>query len=171
MGVAFKITPVLWPLTLAYALGISNNKDMRIDPRRRSEVTTSRQAEKPKGVQGTPSFAEVLLEKEEAERNVEALELERLREQITDQGLLLDKNPTIGNFLAYRKLIQTLTQKVMARAFRLSKINQHRLRQVVVTIDDELAALYEELMKNEKDHLHITHAIVHIQGLVIELFL
>lgn len=144
---------------------------MRIDPRRRSEIVTSRQAEKTKGAQGGTSFAEILLDKEAEERRVEALELEQLREKITDQGLVLDKNPTIGNFMAYRKLIQALTQKVMARAFQLTKINQHRLRQVVVTIDDELAALYDELMQNEKDHLYITHAIVRIHGLVIELFL
>ena len=122
---------------------------------------------------GAPLFAGRLTQI--ARSNSEyAGELQRLKEEIDKAGDLLEQEPTIVNFKAFRELIGNMARKVSAEAYRVELLGgglTGRTHEVVSVIDKEADLLYHLVMREHKDHIRITAQIVKIKGLVVDFLL
>lgn len=101
-------------------------------------------------------------------------ELERLKEEIDKAGDVLEQEPTIANFKAFRELIGTMARKVSAEAYRIELLGggvTGRSHEVVSVIDKEADLLYHLVMREQKDHIRIVAQIIKIKGLVVDILL
>jgi len=101
-------------------------------------------------------------------------ELSRLKEEIDEAGALLEKEPTIVNFKAFRNLLGTVAKKVSAEAYRIELLGggfTGRTHEVITVIDKEADLLYHLIMREQKDHIRIVAQIVKIKGLVVDFLL
>lgn len=101
-------------------------------------------------------------------------ELKRLKEEIDKAGDVLEQEPTIVNFKAFRELIATMARKVSAEAYRVEMLSggfTGRTHEVVTVIDKEADLLYHMVMREQKDHIRIAAQIIKIKGLVVDFLL
>jgi len=101
-------------------------------------------------------------------------ELERLKDEIDKAGDVLEQEPTIANFKAFRELIGTMARKVSAEAYRIELLGggvTGRSHEVVTVIDKEADLLYHLVMREQKDHIRIVAQIIKIKGLVVDILL
>ncbi|HEY5513452.1 MAG TPA: YaaR family protein [Geomonas sp.] len=101
-------------------------------------------------------------------------ELQRLKEEIDKAGGILEQEPTIVNFKAFRELIGTLAKKVSAEAYRIELVGggfSGRTHEVMTVIDKEADLLYHLIMREQKDHIRIVSQIIKIKGLVVDFLL
>lgn len=101
-------------------------------------------------------------------------ELQRLKEEIDKAGEVLEQEPTIVNFKAFRELIATMARKVSAEAYRMELVGggfTGRTHEVITVIDKEADLLYHLVMREQKDHIRITAQIIKIKGLVVDFLL
>ena len=99
-------------------------------------------------------------------------ELQRLKEEIDKAGTVLEQEPTIANFKAFRDLIGALAKKVSAEAYRVELVGggfTGRTHEVITVIDKEADLLYHLIMREQKDHIRIIAQIVKIKGLVVDI--
>jgi uncharacterized protein YaaR (DUF327 family) len=148
---------------------------MRIDDKSGSRGITKKGKEvATKGVAGAsaPLFAGRLTQiaKSSAEY---AGELQRLKDAIDKAGEVLEQEPTIVNFKAFRELIGAMAKKVSSEAYRIELVGgcTGRTHEVMTVIDKEADLLYHLVMREQKDHIRIVAQILKIRGLVVDFLL
>jgi uncharacterized protein YaaR (DUF327 family) len=100
-------------------------------------------------------------------------DLESLRTEIEKAGNVLTDAPTLANFKRFRDLLSTLAKKVTADAYRLDKFggtaqNPHYYETITI-IDREADALYNLIVRENRDSMAITAKVIGIKGLVVDL--
>lgn len=102
--------------------------------------------------------------------------LSSLMEEITMQGDKLAKKRDIRDMRKYRFLIKEFMNEIISRSHEFSRENfldrrgRHRVYGIIRKIDENLDALAEELVADEKDHLAILSRIGEIEGLLLDIF-
>ena len=140
---------------------------MRVQERRNTEVNLNNRIMHPenaavKVATSSSSFAAML--EEEREIRKYSLELDELKRQIYDAGNALEKSANIKEFYRFRDLITTKTKKVVKHAYKV------RIKfQVISKINEELDALYREIMREQKNHIAIANKMMRLKGLVLNL--
>ncbi len=122
---------------------------------------------------GAPLFAGRLAAVAKASSDYSG-ELQRLKEEIDRAGDILEQEPTIANFKAFRELLGTMARKVSAEAYRMELLGggvTGRSHEVITVIDKEADLLYHLVMREQKDHIRIVAQIVKIKGLVVDFLL
>ncbi len=101
--------------------------------------------------------------------------LTAMMEEITRQGDKLAKRRDIKDMKRYRTLIKDFMNEVVSRSHEFSRENfldkkgRHRVYGIVRLVDENLDALAQELMKDEKDHMAILNKIGEIRGLLLDI--
>lgn len=100
-------------------------------------------------------------------------DIETLREQINLTGERLENEPTLKNFKEFRELLSRLAKRISNEAYRLEKVggtpSNPRYYEVIKIIDKEADKLYELIVKEQKNRMAITAAVIGIKGLVVDL--
>ena len=140
---------------------------MRVQERRNADINLNNRITHPenaavKVATSSSSFAAML--EEEREIRKYSLELDELKRQIYDAGNALEKSANIKDFYRFRDLITSLTEKVVKHAYKV------RIKfQVISKINEELDALYREIMREQKNHIAIANKMMRLKGLVLNL--
>ncbi|MCM0080082.1 YaaR family protein [Geomonas sp. Red32] len=149
---------------------------MRIDEKAKSRAVAKRGKGTPaKSVTGVnaPLFANRLTAIARSNSDY-AGELQQLKELIDKAGDVLEQEPTISNFKAFRELIATMARKVTSEAYRVEMLSgglSGRTHEIIAVIDKEADLLYHLVMREQKDHIRITGQIIKIKGLVVDFIL
>ena len=140
-----------------------------------SELTQMNQVnETQKVVHGDGSFKFTLssaITDAELQAKVESLMMD-----ITSQGERIARHMDIRDLKRYRGLVKEFLNEVVYRSHKFSRENfldrrgRHRVYGIIRKIDENLDALAEELVSDEKDHLAILCRIGEIQGLLLDIF-
>ena len=102
--------------------------------------------------------------------------LNSLMEQIDAEGKKLAKRRDVKDMKHYRGLIKDFLNEIVTRSHDFSRENfldrrgRHRVYGIIRLVDENLDALAQELMKDEKDNLEILNKIGEIQGLLLDIF-
>ena len=102
--------------------------------------------------------------------------VDALMTDITTQGERIARHMDIRDLKRYRGLIKDFLNEVVYRSHKFSRENfldrrgRHRVYGIIRKIDENLDALAEELMSDEKDHLSILSRIGEIEGLILDIF-
>ena len=102
--------------------------------------------------------------------------LTSLMSEISAQGERLGKKKDIRDMKKYRSLIKEFMNEVVNRSHEFSRENfldkrgRHRVYGIVRLVDENLDALAQELVKDEKDNMEILAKIGEIRGLLLDLF-
>ncbi len=100
-------------------------------------------------------------------------DIESLRTEIDKAGSRLTSEPTLPNFKHFRELLSTLAKKVNAEAYRLDKFGgtaqNPRYYEIITVINREADALYNLIVKENRDPMAITAKVIGIKGLVVDL--
>ena len=140
-----------------------------------NELTQINQVnETQKTVQGDGSFKFTLssaITDAQLQAKVEALMMD-----ITTQGERIARHMDIRDLKRYRGLVKEFLNEVVYRSHKFSRENfldrrgRHRVYGIIRKIDENLDALAEELVADEKDHLAILSRIGEIEGLLLDIF-
>ncbi len=116
-------------------------------------------------------FATMLEEEQQITKY--SLELDQLKREIYEAGEKLEKSANMKDFQKFRDLITSLTDKVVKEAYRVRVVSTYlrgnRKYQVVSNINQELDALYREIMSAQKNHISIAKKVMNLKGLIINL--
>ena len=102
--------------------------------------------------------------------------VDALMEDITAQGNRIAEHMDIRDMKRYRGLVKEFLNEVVYRSHKFSRENfldrrgRHRVYGIIRKIDENLDALAEELVADEKDHLAILSCIGEIKGLLLDIF-
>jgi uncharacterized protein YaaR (DUF327 family) len=149
---------------------------MRIDEKtesRRIDKKGKGAAPKKIGAGGSALFAGRLTQVAKSSPEY-AGELQRLKEEVDQAGEILEQEPTIVNFKAFREKIGILARKVSSEAYRVELVGgglTGRTHEVMTVIDKEADLLYHLVMREQKDHIRIVAQILKIRGLVVDFLL
>ena len=97
-------------------------------------------------------------------------------QDIVQQGKRISKRNDIKDMQRYRVLIKDFLNEVVTRSHEFSRENfldrkgRHRVYGIIRQVDDELDALAQELVKDEKDNIGILAKIGQIEGLLLDIF-
>lgn len=115
--------------------------------------------------------AEMLQQENEADRYKQ--EIEELRKEIEIVGDSIEKEPTIPNFQHFRNILSRLAKRINSEAYRLEKCGgtpqNPRYYEIITTIDFEADALYNLIIREQKNNMAITAKVISIKGLVVDL--
>ena len=127
-----------------------------------------------KTVQGDGSF-KFTLSSAISDAQLQA-KVESLMMDITTQGERIARHMDIRDLKRYRGLVKEFLNEVVYRSHKFSRENfldrrgRHRVYGIIRKIDENLDALAEELVADEKDHLAILSRIGEIEGLLLDIF-
>lgn len=99
-----------------------------------------------------------------------------LMDDITLLGNHIAEHMDVRDMKRYRGLVKEFMNEVVNRSHKFSRENfldsrgRHRVYGIVKLVDENLDALAEELMKEEKDHLTILGKVDEIRGLILDIF-
>ncbi|MDD3204862.1 MAG: YaaR family protein [Lachnospiraceae bacterium] len=102
--------------------------------------------------------------------------LNGLMEEITMQGNKISKRMDVKDMRKYRGLIKDFMNEIINRSHSFSRENfldrrgRHRVYGIIKLVDENLDALAQELVKDEKDHISILGKIGEIRGLLLDIF-
>lgn len=102
--------------------------------------------------------------------------LNGLMEEITMQGNKISKRMDVKDMRKYRGLIKDFMNEIINRSHSFSRENfldrrgRHRVYGIIKLVDENLDALAQELVKDEKDHISILSKIGEIRGLLLDIF-
>ena len=140
-----------------------------------NELTQINQVgETQKAVQGDGSF-KFTLSSAISDAQLQA-KVESLMMDITSQGERIARHMDIRDLKRYRGLVKEFLNEVVYRSHKFSRENfldrrgRHRVYGIIRKIDENLDALAEELIADEKDHLAILSRIGDIEGLLLDIF-
>lgn len=124
--------------------------------------------------QGDPAFKFTLASHiEETELQVR---LQGLMQAISEEGEKLAKRKDLRDLKHYRALVKEFMNEIISRSHSFSRENfldrrgRHRVYGIIRLVDENLDALAQELMKDEKDNLKILSTIGEIRGLLLDIF-
>lgn len=146
---------------------------MRVEERRNREVNLNGiliDSSAKVSVASSP-FASMLEEEKEIRKY--SYELDELKKQIYDAGNMLERSANIKEFQRFRDLIGSLVDKVIKDAYRVRNLPpmNNKVYNVVAKINEELEALYKEIIAAQKDHIAIANKVMRLKGLVLNLVL
>ena len=104
-------------------------------------------------------------------------ELETLMRSIDDMGKLLSRQMTWKSLQDYRERVRRFLEHVVKNGFTtkekmgFDRRGRSRLYKIISQIDDMMADLAEQMVKDEKDHLEILAKIGDIRGLLVNLYI
>lgn len=111
--------------------------------------------------------------------NIEEAELrsrlELMMGEINEAGDKLSKKKDIRDMKHYRRLVKDFLNEIVTRSHAFSRENfldrrgRHRIYGIIRLVDENLDALAQELMKDEKDNLEILSKIGEIRGLLLDI--
>ncbi|MCR5256312.1 MAG: YaaR family protein [Acetatifactor sp.] len=111
--------------------------------------------------------------------NIEEAELrsrlEFMMGEINEAGDKLSKKKDIRDMKHYRRLVKDFLNEIVTRSHAFSRENfldrrgRHRIYGIIRLVDENLDALAQELMKDEKDNLEILSKIGEIRGLLLDI--
>jgi uncharacterized protein YaaR (DUF327 family) len=110
-----------------------------------------------------------------AESDLQA-HLNALMEEISTEGKKLAKKRDVKDMKHYRGLVKEFLNEIVTRSHEFTRENfldkrgRHRVYGIIRLVDDNLDALAQELMKDEKDNLEILRRIGEIEGLLLDIF-
>ena len=99
-----------------------------------------------------------------------------MMEEIESQGNRLAKHHDIRDMKKYRALVKGFLNEIVSRSHSFSRENfldrkgRHRVYGIIRLVDENLDALAQELVKEEKAHLSILGKIGEIRGLLLDIF-
>lgn len=102
--------------------------------------------------------------------------LSNLMSEIEIEGDKLAKRRDVKDMRHYRSLVKEFLNEVVTRSHSFSRENfldrrgRHRVYGIIRLVDENLDALAQELMKDEKDNLAILNKIGEIRGLLLDIF-
>ena len=105
-----------------------------------------------------------------------AARLNTMMQQITMQGKQISKKHDIRDMQRYRIMIKDFLNEVVTRSQSFSRENfldrkgRHRVYGIIRLVDQNLDALTQELLKEEKDNITIMGVIGDIEGLLLDIF-
>lgn len=140
-----------------------------------NQVTSTTQTEQTRVSQPTDGNFKFILASHVEEAELQA-RLTALMDEITMQGERLSKKRDVKDMKHYRSLIKEFLNETVSRSHAFSRENfldrkgRHRVYGIIRLIDEELDALAQELMKEEKDNLAILGKIGEIRGLLLDIF-
>ncbi|WP_157150627.1 YaaR family protein [Brachyspira sp. SAP_772] len=146
---------------------------MRVQERRNTDINLNNILMHPettsvKVATSSSSFAAML--EEEREIRKYSLELDELKRQIYDAGNALERSADIKDFYKFRDLITSLVEKLIKDSYKVRTVFSNLKRfQVISKINEELDALYREIMKEQKNHMAIANNMMRLKGLVLNL--
>ena len=146
-----------------------------MDDLRISQIMQAHQAESPKAVERTDDNFRFVLTSKIGESELQE-KLVNLMEQISDEGEKIAKKKDIRDMRKYRTLIKEFLNEVVNRSHSFSRENfldkrgRHRVYGIVRLVDENLDALAQELMKEEKENMEVLSKIGEIRGLLLDLF-
>ncbi|MBQ9142202.1 MAG: YaaR family protein [Lachnospiraceae bacterium] len=124
--------------------------------------------------QSDPTFKFTLASHiEEAELQTK---LQGLMQAISEEGEKLAKRKDLRDLKHYRALVKEFMNEIISRSHTFSRENfldrrgRHRVYGIIRLVDENLDALAQELMKDEKDNLKILSTIGEIRGLLLDIF-
>ncbi len=142
---------------------------MRTRPHSTSEKTRGPGASRPSDTTAA-AFARALEQQMDIQSRESMLErLDELRQELDNAGKRLDKSPTLTNYHLFMQNLKSITELVQSSAYRVVTVNAAALHEVVLTVDEQADELYQMVMAEQKDRVRITHQIMRIQGLVINM--
>lgn len=100
-----------------------------------------------------------------------------LMEEITQQGERISKKKDIRDMKKYRSLIKEFMNEVVNHSHEFTRENfldkrgRHRVYGIIRLVDENLDALAQALVKEEKDNMEILSKIGEIRGLLLDLFM
>lgn len=145
---------------------------MDIKVNQAQSVQQVQQTQAPKPTDGTFKF---MLASNIAEGDLQA-HLNALMEQIDAEGKKLAKRRDVKDMKHYRGLVKEFLNEIVTRSHEFTRENfldkrgRHRVYGIVRLVDENLDALAQELMKDEKDNLEILRRIGEIEGLLLDIF-
>ena len=105
-----------------------------------------------------------------------AARLNTMMQQITMQGKQISKKHDIRDMQRYRIMIKDFLNEVVTRSHSFSRENfldrkgRHRVYGIIRLVDQNLDALTQELLKEEKDNITIMGVIGDIEVLLLDIF-
>ncbi|RKM53833.1 DUF327 family protein [Butyrivibrio sp. X503] len=140
-----------------------------------NNISPTTQIPEPEQVKDTAGdFKFVLTSKLEDTGLAERLNM--MMQDIVQQGQRISKRNDIKDMQRYRVLIKDFLNEVVSRSHEFSRENfldrkgRHRVYGIIRQVDDELDALAQELVKDEKDNIGILAKIGQIEGLLLDIF-
>jgi hypothetical protein len=136
------------------------------------QVQQVQQTQAPQPTDGTFKF---MLASNIAESELQA-HLNALMQEITEEGKKLAKKRDVKDMKHYRGLVKDFLNEIVSRSHEFSRENfldkrgRHRVYGIIRLVDENLDALAQELMKDEKDNMEILSKIGEIQGLLLDIF-
>ena len=140
-----------------------------------NQITGAGQVYDPTKVPETSEEFKFMLMSKISEEDLQA-RLSTLMEEITMQGERISKKKDIKDMRKYRSLIKDFMNEIVSRSHSFSRENfldrkgRHRVYGIIRLVDENLDALAQELMKDEKDNMEILNKIGEIQGLLLDIF-
>lgn len=107
--------------------------------------------------------------------SIEDSDLERLLDNLHEQGELLKEEPSLGNIKSYKEAVKGFLALVVKKTYsleeNLSGINilKRKRLTLITVIDQKLDKLAAGIMVNQKDQLELLRKIDEIQGLLVDL--
>ena len=109
-------------------------------------------------------------------RNYE-VRIKELADSIAKQGEKLGKNIDIMELMVYKKLISEFLGEVVADSYKffkrsfLDRRGRHRVYAVIKKINEELDALTQEVLSDQKDNIRILQRLDDIRGLIMDIIM
>ncbi len=117
-------------------------------------------------------FSRELTRQEEKVLDLDQLELEELKEQLEDAGVIFENQPTIVNFRIFREVIGRFVKKALSVAYRVEKKQGKRpswTHEIVVVIDKAADELLNLVMQGQKDRITLAGRIANIKGMIVQI--
>jgi len=101
--------------------------------------------------------------------------LELLITDITTLGKKIAEHRDIGGLKQYRALVRDFINEIVTNSHEFSRENfldrrgRHRVYGIVRLVNEELDALAQDLLSNEKNHLDILARVDEIHGLLLDM--
>ena len=102
--------------------------------------------------------------------------LEKLVQDITNQGETLSKRVDVRELKIYKKLIAEFLETALGNSRKFSKKSlldrrgRHKVYAIVQSINDELDRLTQDVLNGEKDNINLLRRLEDIRGLILDLY-
>ncbi|WP_297963591.1 YaaR family protein [uncultured Anaerovibrio sp.] len=104
-------------------------------------------------------------------------QLQRLLEQIDEQGSRLTKTPTYDELMEYRSLIKNFVSTVVGQMYDVStqsgwdRMGRQKVYTTVRKIDTELENMAEKIRLGQSDQLDVVASHDAIRGMLVDLYM
>ena len=103
--------------------------------------------------------------------------LNKLLDKITEQGSKLSQNPTYVELRTYRNMVRSFVGEAVNRTYMMeSKLGwdnrgRQKVYSIVKKVDDELAALTEDVRVGQERQLSIMERLGAIRGMLVDMYI